>query len=233
VSDSWAATIDREKRDTGKIISPTCRCNKHPEEDRADDRQRPADRAEAHCGCAGGAHQLAMHHRNNSIMAGPRKTRVISKGAVQRLAREFSVRAGVVAPSSGQWPGRLCMYCTKRHVQDCGEDVLQSARCAWVQHCCARGRSLLQGCSLWVQRVLYCCERVQPVHPPSLANSRRIRKGAQLASDARFEGQLERARAWLRHGARRNSLDHTQIIFQTVPYSSGAGGMRARVHMQR
>lgn len=45
-------------------------------------------------------HQLAMHHHKNSnIWAGSRTTRVgslISKGAVQRLECEFSVRDCVV-----------------------------------------------------------------------------------------------------------------------------------------
>jgi hypothetical protein len=52
-------------------------------------------------------HQLAMHHHNNSnIGAGSRTTRVgslISKGAVQRLACEFSVRACVVLKCVQVW----------------------------------------------------------------------------------------------------------------------------------
>ncbi|KFY58830.1 hypothetical protein V496_05926 [Pseudogymnoascus sp. VKM F-4515 (FW-2607)] len=72
-------------------------------------------------------------------------------------------------------------------------------------------------CTCRVQRAEYCRERdTTGTIQPGLANSRRIRKGAQLASDARSDAQLDRAAAWLRHCARpKQRLDHTRIIFDS------------------
>jgi hypothetical protein len=55
-------------------------------------------------------HQLAMHHRNNSKMAGSRKARVISKGAVQRFLR-VSSRLESSRVSSGKVVGDV-LYIT-------------------------------------------------------------------------------------------------------------------------
>lgn len=56
-------------------------------------------------------------------------------------------------------------------------------------------------------------------NPPGLANSRRIRKGAQLASNARSDAQLDRAQAWLRHCARYDEtaprITHASCFFDS------------------